>query len=116
MIFDDLPKTRKTQNFTSGGTWPNPGGVDTIWVSGSGGEANIVSGNANVAGKTDVNSVVFMFGGQAVFSISGESGAIPPQIVSRVPVDVSGNANATITIGAGAGGGANGWVAVEWDQ
>lgn len=81
-------KVRKTQVFTSSGTWPKPDGVDSVRVI-------LVAGGAG-GGSVDANTVNRCGGG-------GGGG----QVIER---DLAVTDDITVTIGAGGAGGTSGTV------
>lgn len=110
MRFEEVLDTLKAQNFTSSGTWTNPGGVRTVYLSGSGGNPG---GNTNSTGGNTILDTIPIQGGFSNNVATQYAYTLSP-IVNRVAYDTGGG-NLSITIGAAGTSGIAGWATVEWE-
>lgn len=107
------PKTKKCLDFSSSGTWTNPGGVQAVFVTLVGAAVGNSSSGDHVAGDTSAGALI-AHGGRGSRT-AGLFDAITNPSVIQGWVDVSGG-NLSVSIGSGASGGSNGSATVQWEE
>jgi len=102
------------QNFASSASFTVPPGVRTLYISGSGGDANENASNNNRGGNSTVDTNEWVAFGAAVLDQNNRKAAFAAQVSSMVPFDTQGAGSLAVVVGAGVVGAANGWVTIAW--
>lgn len=107
-------RTRKrAQDFTSSGSWTNPGGVLRVRVTLIGAAVGNSGNGTFIAGDTSAGALVAHGGRGTLTGGVFDSIANPTAISGYVNTDGIG---LSIVVGSGANGGSNGSAVVEWEQ